>query len=283
MIIHIFKNSSKDIIKKIWRDIENYEEKRQFLQHLIVYIACNENLFLSPIEPSDANDNYVILNIGSGYCFWSREFISKNKKNNYLIVNIDINEFYKDCEFSMIFEKIDLKINNLKFIDNSIGFIYQRDMISVYKNYEWDNIIKEVYRVLRKNKYFEIIEYDVDVYHNIKSERCISDIFFEHLTSTFKNNGYIYDANHIYAKIKNMFIDSEINHLVINLPLYDEETFNNLCTENAILGFNHIKNELNIVLKIKYNINFEQALDRLKKEWIQNKSYMKLHIIYGKK
>lgn len=282
MILNIFKNSSKDIIKKLWTDIDDYEEKRQFLQHLIVYIACNENIFLSS-GPYETNDNYVILNIGSGYCFWSRDFISKNKKNNYLIINIDINEFYKDYEISMIFEKIDLKNDDLKFIDNSIGFIYQRDMISVYKDYEWDNIIKEVYRVLRKNKYFEIIEYDVDVYHDIKSERYISDIFFEHLTSTFKNNGYIYDVNHIYAKIKNIFINSEINHLVIKLPLYDEETFNNLCTENAILGFNHIKNELNIILKIKYNTNFEQALERLKKEWIQNKSYMKLHIIYGKK
>lgn len=282
MILNIFKNSSKDIIKKLWKDIDDYEEKRQFLQHLIVYIACNENIFLSS-GPNETNDNYVILNIGSGYCFWSRDFISKNMKNNYLIINIDINEFYKDYEISMIFEKIDLKIDNLKFIDNSIGFIYQRDMISVYKDYEWDNIIKEIYRVLRKNKYFEIIEYDVDVYHDIKYERYISNIFFEHLTSTFKNNGYIYDVNHIYAKIKNIFVNSEINHLVIKLPLYDEEIFNNLCTENAVLGFNHIRNELNIILKIKYNTNFEKALKTLKKEWIQNKSYMKLHIIYGKK
>lgn len=127
-----------------------------------------------------------------------KRIYKKNNESNYLIINIDINEFYKNYEVSMIFEKIDLKINNLKFIDNSIGFIYQRDMISVYKNNEWDNIIREVYRLLKKNFYFEFIEYDVDVYHDKNSERCISNIFFEHLTETFKNNEYIYDVNKIY-------------------------------------------------------------------------------------
>lgn len=278
MISNIFK---KNIIKKIWKEINNYEGKRQYLQHIIVCIACNNKLFLSPTK---IKDNYIFLNLGSGYSFWSRDILNVNKDIFYLIIDIDINKYYTNFETIVepIFDRIDLKNSSLKYKDDSIDFIYQRDMISVYKNNEWDNIIEEVYRTLRKNSYFEFVEYDVNIYHDNLLDNNFSSLLFNNLTSSFKNNGYVYDITELYTKIKKIFINSEINHIEIKLPLYNEKKFNNLCTKNAILGLKHIESDLNTFL-IKYEMNFEQSLGILKEEWNKNKSYMKLHILYGKK
>src|ERR1700730_10294470 len=285
MVINIFrsiniKKDSGNILKDIWNEFSDYEEKRQYLQQLIMYVACDSKLFLSSIS-NDTDNYYPILNIGSGYCVWSREFVLKN--NNYVVINIDINNFYKNDDILMFFKKINLKTEKLTFNNNRIYYVYQRDMISIYKDLEWNNIIEDIHRVLMCNGYFEFIEYDIGVYHEKNYERPISNIFFGFLTSMFKENGYIYDVEHIYDKIKNVFIDSELKHLKINLPLYNEENYNNICTENAILAFTHFRDKLGTILKTKYKIDFDQSLGILKNEWIQNKSYMRLHIIFGKK
>jgi hypothetical protein len=54
------KYGAKDSFNKIWKDIKNFEEKRQYLHQLIVYIACNNELFLSPINLNIYNKEYII-------------------------------------------------------------------------------------------------------------------------------------------------------------------------------------------------------------------------------
>lgn len=49
MIFNIFNQKTKYIYEKITNDYNNIEEKRQMIQHLLLYKACNEKIFLSPI------------------------------------------------------------------------------------------------------------------------------------------------------------------------------------------------------------------------------------------
>lgn len=273
----------KNILKKVWNNIEylkeNIEEIRQEIQQNILYIACDNKLFLSPLKE---HQNNVILNIGSGYCFWSKEFLQYfQENNNYLIINIDIKEYNENYEPLMIFKHIDLKTDNLNFKNNSIYYAYQRDMLSVYNIDEWEHIIKEIYRILKKDCYFELVEYDINIKHNKIIKTQFSNIFFDFLRDIFRKNNYVYDINIIYNKVKIIF--SESKYIKINLPLYYEKKFQGICADNYILGLYHFKSQLNDILKSKFNISFEQGIKELEKEWNQNESYMGLHIIYCQK
>lgn len=181
----------KNILNKVWNNIDfteiNVEELRQEIQQNIVYISCNNKLFLSPLK----NNVNIVLNIGSGYCFWSREFLKEKENDIILIVNLDIKEYYKNNEYLMIFKHKNLKTDNINFKDNTVDYVYQRDMLSVYNMLEWENIIKDIHRVLKKDGYFELVEYDITIKHNKIFNTIFSDIFFNYLKDIFKTNGYV--------------------------------------------------------------------------------------------
>ena len=195
----------KNILNKVWNNIDfteiNVEELRQEIQQNIVYISCNNKLFLSPLK----NNVNIVLNIGSGYCFWSREFLKEKENDIILIVNLDIKEYYKNNEYLMIFKHKNLKTDNINFKDNTVDYVYQRDMLSVYNMLEWENIIKDIHRVLKKDGYFELVEYDITIKHNKIFNTIFSDIFFNYLKDIFKTNGYVYDIDIICNKTKNIF------------------------------------------------------------------------------
>lgn len=67
------------------------------------------------------------------------------------------------------------------------------------------------------------------------------------------------------------------------MPLYYEKKYQGMCSNNYILGLYHFKEQINNILKSKFNIDFDQGIKELENEWDKNESYMGLHIIYCKK
>ena len=268
----------KEKIYNIWKDVENYEENRQNIQQEIIDRSLNNSLFLSNIM-TNSNKLNLILNLGSGYCTWSKKMLEKF--NNFYIINLDIIDYNKEDKLLMEFNKINLKNEKIRFRDNTIYYIYNRDMITVYNIFEWEHIINEIYRLLVKDGFFEIVEYDISIKHNIIVKKNISDIFDEYLKDYLKQNNFEYNINNIYNKINKIF-NSQINHIKIKLPLYYESKYEGLCFYNYILGLKHFKKDLDYILKSKYNIDFDRGIEMLEEEIEQNNSYMELNIIYGK-
>lgn len=184
------RKSAKDTFNEIWKKVEEFEEKRQYLHQLIVHIACNNELFILPINPDiynkDQVNNYkLVLNLGSGYRIWS--IYMSQLYNNLIIIDIDIiNYNEKICEPLIIFDNIDLKNDKISRIDNSVDFIYQRDMISVYENDEWDILINEIYRILKNKAFVELVEYDFIIEHKIKNKCVFTNIVVSYLIEMFK-------------------------------------------------------------------------------------------------
>lgn len=267
----------KDKIYSIWEDIENYEKIRQDEQQKILDITLNNKLFLSNIED---NNTYIVLDLGSGYCNWAKNV--EKKYSNFCIFNIDIINYYIPKTELMYFIKNDLKRENIKFKDNTVHFIYNRDMITVYETFEWDHIINEIYRVLVKDGFFEIIEYDITIKHNTIIKKNISDIFDKYLKDYLKQNNFEYNINNLYNKVNKIF-NAQNNYFKIKLPLYYENKYEGKCFYNYILGLKHFKKDLDYILNSKYNIDFDKGIEMLENEIEQNQSYMELNIIYGKK
>lgn len=268
MIFNIFNQKTKHIYEKITNDYNNIEEKRQMIQHLLLYKACNEKIFLSPIDESIKYCNKLVLNLGSGYSVWTCHFEELYK--NAIVYDIDINEKLNP------YLLIDLKKDKITFMDNTIYFVYQRDMVTVYEENEWINIINEIYRVLKKDGYAEFVEYNIYVNSN-QEKNYYSDIINKYLKNIFKKNNIEYICNNI----KNVFSDVKIH--IKKLPLYNENTFQGKCIENLIMGYNHFNPDLSFFIKERCNITFIEYIDFLTKEWEYNKSYIEIYIIVVKK
>lgn len=282
MNLLIKKDNSKNIFNKIKNDISNIEERRQYLQQLILYIVCDCNLYMAQLDIKENIDNvYGIVNLGSGYCIWTNEIINKYfkliKNNKLYIYNIDINKNILNNNNNSLNFIIDLKKEDLP--SKNMDFIYHRDMITVYENKEWNHIINQIYNSLKIKGYSEFIEYDFIVKNNEYKNIIYTNIINNYLTDIFKKNDYEYNIYNIFIKIKQYFRKVEINK--IKLPLYYESKYEGICVENLIMGYSHFKDGLNNILG--HNIDFENYLNLLKKEWEENKSYMELYIIIAQK
>lgn len=280
----INRKSPKDNFKEIWKKVEDFEEKRQYLHQLIVTISCDNNLFMSPIIKTKKNnkkyikDYKLVLNLGSGYRIWS--ICMTELYDDLVIIDIDIiNYNEKISEPLIMFDNINLKIGKINRINNSVDFIYQRDMIPVYEDYEWDMLISEIYRILKNKGFVEIVEYDFIIEHTEKNKAFFTDIVVKCLIEIFRKNNHIYNIEKICYKLEKFFNKSKINIIKINLPLYFEDKFEGICIDNLLLGIKHIENTLeNITRK-----DFKEIVELLKQEWCINKSYIKLYIIYAQK
>lgn len=234
----------------------------------------------------------IIIDIGSGYCKWLISFIRKYKKHifnfsiysfdnidilgNYLKENVKLENNIKAEIIELGLYCIYLKKDKINFMDDSVYFVYQRNMLTVYKVKEWNSTIDEIFRILKKNCVAEFVEYDF----------IIKNIEFESITN--KINKYIgkkldIDINIILNKIKIKF--HETKYKTIRLPLYKEDTFKGICIENVILGYTHFMDDIIILLKKKHKfiLTYNEIVNILIAEWENKKSYIELYFISAKK
>lgn len=277
-----------NILQKKWQKSPDFEIGRQILHHKISTITCDNKLFLSCVKKFD-----LIINLGSGYGIWSIN-LAKDIKSG-AIINIDNYEFdihetlkrieenninFDEQEVNIIFKNIDLKKDPICFKNNSIDFIYQRDLLSVYNMDEWNNIIKEIHRVLNNYGCIELVEYDPNIKHNINNKNNkFSEIINTYLINTLKNNKYIHNPFFIKDIMEKYFNKNDIIIKKEVLPLYYNDKFKDYCINVLILSYLYFEKEIE-----KYiGYNFETFIEQLKKEWNDNKSYIELYIIYAKK
>lgn len=286
-----------------WKNLNtnNIEVYRQTIQQDIINKFFD--LTFSPIVEDEYQN--IIIDMGSGYSRWLINFIKKYKKNisKFIIYSFDINdilgEYLKELSIVekqnnsdilnkeiknikddiievgtySIYIKKDLTKEKIDLEDNCVNFIYHRDMITVYNLKQWDNIIQEIYRLLKPGKYAEFVEYDF-IIKNVK-ESYITNIINEYLDKKFKE----ININTIYNKIKKKFNNTK--HVIKQIPLYDESMFNCTCIHNMILGYSHFMKDIIDILRNKHNISltYNDISNILIAEWETNKSYIELYFI----
>lgn len=279
----LFYNKSN--LNKLWKNLDesglDLELKRQLLHDKIIYKICDNNFILSPIKNID-----LVINLGSGYGSWSHFFNSLN--NVFCIINIDIENYYpifcEKCidynvpEPIIEFKEIDLKKEFINFKNNSVDFIYQRDMLSVYNVSEWSNILNDIYKTLKVNSYLELVEYDFVIKHDNLLNNKYTKKINNYLIDNFKKNNYIHDINLLIDIIRKVF-KKKINIKVTKLPLYPNSIFNDECIEVLMIGYEYFKDEIENI----FNIEYKNFVNNIKEEWITNRSYLSLYIIYVKK
>lgn len=300
-------NKNLNLIK--WENNNNIQEYiRQKMQQYVI----NKVIGLTYTDLYFNESDITILDIGGGYSEWSSDFwkIHLNKLNKIYIYNLDINDYlgyhlrgnieleskiiYNNLEikneikknkteiikngFFTIYKKINLIKENIPYDDNSIYFVYHRDMITVYNEKQWCYIINEINRILKKDCYSEFVEYDFI----IKNSK-YNDLTFDINNFLERKFGEV-NIKNIYYKIMKVFTNVKIKK--IKLQLYGDSLFNKKCIDIIILGYLNIKNDILKISKNKYNnknITFEEIINELIIEWKENKCYIELHFISAKK
>lgn len=224
------------------------------------------------------------------------EFLDPEIKNKIYIFGIDQYDFFKIINYKdfenikkVIKENLNIIVNNydvikegIKYKNETIDFVYQRDMISIYKIDQWDKIIKEIHRVLKYNGYVEITEYDINIKKNFNKKTIINDIYNETLIDIFKINGNEINIMNLYNKIALIFGEENVEIIKKEIPLYYEDNLNSIMTENMIKGYNYFKKPLLETLKLK-GYDFYESLRIIKEEWEESKAYLNLYVIIAKK
>lgn len=98
---------------------------------------------------------------------------------------------------------------NLNFIKkDNFDQIYQRLMFSTFKNNEWDIVINNIYRLLKNEGWFEIIDTDYIIRRNIIN----SSKNIENINERWKLFFKSYDINiDLISNLDNILLKKDIN------------------------------------------------------------------------
>jgi SAM-dependent methyltransferase len=136
-------------------DDSNDEIDRLVSQHYILRTAFNSDYSI----PSSLfkKNNTIVLDVGCGPGTWTMEMASQFPKATFIGVDFrdmsphDIKP--KNCHFQQ-----HLDIVKLPFGDNSVDYIFQRDMNWFLNAESWIPLIKEYFRILKPGGWIELVE-----------------------------------------------------------------------------------------------------------------------------
>jgi hypothetical protein len=137
---------------------DNDEQDRMVAQHYLLRTAFGSD-FSSPIR-TQLQKGIVVLDIGCGPGTWTMEMSTAFPKSTF--IGIDQSAFYprdikpRNCHFRTCGSLVEHQ--ELPFPDNSIDYIYQRDVNWGLTGQTWQPLLLEYQRVLKPGGWIECVE-----------------------------------------------------------------------------------------------------------------------------
>ncbi|GAN01386.1 type 11 methyltransferase [Mucor ambiguus] len=160
--------------------LNNDEQDRMVAQHYLLRTAFGSD-FNAPLK-SQLQKGIVVLDVGCGPGTWTMEMSTAFPKSTF--IGIDQNAFYpkdikpRNCHFrtcgSLVVTHIAQTIN-LPFPDNSIDYIYQRDMNWAFTGQTWQPLLLEYQRILKPGGWIECVEPDLETQNSLEQECMMND------------------------------------------------------------------------------------------------------------
>ncbi|CEP13310.1 hypothetical protein [Parasitella parasitica] len=168
--------------------LNNDEQDRMVSQHYLLRTAfgCDFN---SPIK-SQLQKGIVVLDVGCGPGTWTMEMSTAFPRSTF--IGIDQNAFYpkdikpRNCHFrtcnSLVVTHSSQTIS-LPFPDNSVDYIYQRDMNWAFTGQTWQPLLLEYQRILKPGGWIECMEPDLETQNSLEKECSMNDKLFKGLSN----------------------------------------------------------------------------------------------------
>jgi hypothetical protein len=138
---------------------DNDEQDRMVAQHYLLRTAFGSD-FTSPIK-SALQRGIVVLDVGCGAGVWTMEMSTAFPKSTF--IGIDQGAFYprdikpRNCHFRTCGSLVQHQLP-LPFPDNSIDYIYQRDINWGLTGQTWQPLLQEYQRILKPGGWIEFVE-----------------------------------------------------------------------------------------------------------------------------
>lgn len=142
---------------------EDEELDRMVAQHYILRTAFDDVDFSAPVNLLLSQPDTVVLDFGCGSGTWTMELATQFPKAQF--IGIDKTSHFpkhikpRNCQFEQ-FEITDSlgQDQKLPFEDNSVDFIFQRDMNWGLTESAWLPLVKEYFRILKPGGWIELVE-----------------------------------------------------------------------------------------------------------------------------
>lgn len=138
----------------------SHNNDQEVSQHYILRTAFNGDYSSSIIPLHNKNKKLIVLDIGCGYGTWTMEMATQFPNAHFIGMDTYSN-FPNDikprnCHFKLF--HINHKQVQLPFLDNSIDYIFQRDLNWDLPESTWLPVLQECFRILKPGGWIEIVE-----------------------------------------------------------------------------------------------------------------------------
>ncbi|KAI7894695.1 uncharacterized protein EV154DRAFT_497583 [Mucor mucedo] len=285
---------------------DNDEQDRMVAQHYLLRTAFGSD-FSSPIKPL-LQKGIVVLDVGCGPGTWTMEMSTAFPKSTF--IGIDQSAFYprdikpRNCHFRSCGSLVQHQLP-LPFPDNSIDYIYQRDINWGLTGQTWQPLLHEYQRILKPGGWIEFVEPDLETQNSLKNECTLNDklmtglslrqqdpYLVHRLPTMLSINGFRKVQDCTQAFPLGWGSSHSTNSSVINEDIQAEEEGELLkpnCSEFAramssqyLFLLKSLRPWLSTVMNLSYE-KYDDYISTLPAEWTRAHTYINWHCIIAQK
>ncbi|KAI9497010.1 S-adenosyl-L-methionine-dependent methyltransferase [Zychaea mexicana] len=132
--------------------------ERDWVRHSALKLAL-EGDFKAPIDQLLKSGGSEVLDIGCGAGFWTTDMATKYPISHFTGIDIEKNIFPTgNVSRNVVFQRVDLLELPLPYENDTFDFIFIRCMADVVPDEDWDAVLKELVRIMKKGAYIECLE-----------------------------------------------------------------------------------------------------------------------------
>ncbi|CAO3654639.1 unnamed protein product [Mucor fragilis] len=147
---------------------DTQELDRMVSQHYILRTAFDSDYSAPIVLPTDQErlGKVVVLDIGCGLGTWTMEMATQFPHVHF--IGVDKQAYFphdikpKNCHFKLF--DINQSMVKLPFLDQSVDYIFQRDLNWDLSEATWLPLVREFFRILKPGGWIELVEPDIETH-----------------------------------------------------------------------------------------------------------------------
>ncbi|KAI8148669.1 S-adenosyl-L-methionine-dependent methyltransferase [Fennellomyces sp. T-0311] len=131
--------------------------ERDWVRHSALKLALDGD-FKAPIHDLLKSGGSEVLDIGCGAGFWTTDMAIKYPISHFTGIDVEKSIFPGNTARNVVFQRVDLLELPLPYEDDTFDFIFIRCMVDVVPDEDWDAVLRELVRIMKKGAYIECLE-----------------------------------------------------------------------------------------------------------------------------